>query len=335
MEIEDIQDEPVSNKPEDKLFAKLIALNDAKQFDACYSTALTIEALYKDNLAILVKLFEFYKEHNHIDMSFNLCSTGLFKRGFDFIKPSQFDIHLKRFAQSIIQNLLVRTSTARMHKVLADVSEHELSFYFKIFSRLDNIAQEKLVVRLLDKLKHDFGFLKAYLEQTGQEKGKQPTSQTLIDIKDFYVNLIRNKENLFLLRDLLLVYRKFIPDYGLFLIDGFFNTEKHLYANLAQNNSGDEILSIEKRSLNLMRRICAVELIPEFVYLVDKLENRHCYRWIEKSLEFFTKYAIAATEIKIGENSDTFEFNYTKLMLFNVRISFKVFCVSIEKIDKN
>jgi hypothetical protein len=63
-----------------------------------------------------------------------------------------------------------------------------------------------------------------------------------------------------------------------------------------------KLLSIERRSLNVMRRLCVADLIPEFVYLIDKLDNRHCYRWIEKSLEFYCKYTINAIEIDL--NSD-------------------------------
>ena len=94
-----------------------------------------------------------------------------------------------------------------------------------------------------------------------------------MDIKDLYYNLVDIKDRIFLTRDLLGKYRRFIPEYGIFLIDGLLNCEKSLYINFVQmsTNTSEPMISIERRSLNIMRRLCVVELIPHFIGIIDKV----------------------------------------------------------------
>ncbi len=52
-----------------------------------------------------------------------------------------------------------------------------------------------------------------------------------------------------------------------------------------------ELNENRKRSHNLFRKLCVIDLIPSFVNLIEnKLDNKTDYRWIEKSLEFYTKF---------------------------------------------
>lgn len=193
-------------------------------------------------------------------------------------------------------------------------------FYLQLFLKLSQPAQEKLVTELLNKYRNGFAFLRVNMLDTSKKDPKKPQN---IDISEFYSTLVEVKETIFLTKDLLGIYQRMIPEYGLFLIDGFLNIEKQLFANLIQNSSNlpgktDEILSnIEKRSLNLIRRICVVDLIPDFLYLIEKLDNRHCYRWIEKSLEFFTKYTLNAIVAKQGTKSMV-KIDYLNIRLLNV-----------------
>jgi hypothetical protein len=113
-----------------------------------------------------------------------------------------------------------------------------------------------------------------------------------------------------------------VPEHGLVLIDNLLNLEKNMYMCLAQQSSAcpqfdAAILSVERRSLNLMRRLCVVEFMPEFLELLEKLDSRLCYRWIEKSLEFFTKYALASTEV-IAKQDDKFQLDYLNVKLLQV-----------------
>ena len=69
--------------------------------------------------------------------------------------------------------------------------------------------------------------------------------------------------------------------------------------------------------------MCVIDLIPEFVHLIDKLDNRHCYRWIEKSLEFFSKYVINSLEVTLVKDTDESEklkFNYSNIKLLYVSL---------------
>ena len=94
-----------------------------------------------------------------------------------------------------------------------------------------------------------------------------------------------------------------------------------LFANLIQNSSDQLLCIIERRSLNVIRRICVVDLLPEFVCLIEKLDNRYCYRWIEKSLEFFTKYTINSIDVKfeLGQSTNGgIRLNYSNVKLLSV-----------------
>jgi hypothetical protein len=145
-------------------------------------------------------------------------------------------------------------------------------FYLQLFLKMSQQSQEKLVIQLLDKYRTSFSFLRANMPVTD-------SNSLTMDIREFYTKLIQVKENIYLVKHLLSIYRKLIPEYGLFLIDSFLNIEKQLFANLIIQNSSDQLLNnLERRSLNIIRRICVVDLIPEFIYLIEKLDNRHCYR---------------------------------------------------------
>lgn len=315
---------PIDQYQED-LFKSLDA-NVSVNVNMCYSIALTVETVYRSNLPVLTRLFEFYKQHDQIDMARRLCENILM-RNFDFNHDASgaFDVHLNSFGYNLVRHMAGKMGlklALKYHDVNFTVSD----FYWKLFAKFADPQQDKFLVKLMEKYKTYFSFLKAYSESGALDKKSQtPAQAPCVDVREIYVNLAKYKGYLLLMRDLMLVYQRFIIDYGLFFIDAFLNMEKHLLANLVQNcannnsalNVDVSVTSAEKRSLNLMRRICVNEFILEFVYLIDKLDNRHCYRWIEKSLEFFTKYAIAATQVK-NSSDDTVEFIYSRVSLLNV-----------------
>jgi hypothetical protein len=292
--------------------------NDVKK---SLATAITIQSIYKNDLKILIKLFDFFVETNQLDSAFDLCEKELFKN-FNLNETNLLDFHLNKFGNQIIGNFKKKSSNN------LTVNSAQDEFYFKLFLKFGQQSQEVLVKKLLDKYHSQFLFLKTFVENSTKQSQMvgQQSAQT-IDIKQFYLNLAENCGNFFIMRDLLLIYPKFIPEYGLFFIDGFLNVEKHLlqtFANLVQKNISTQLssnlINIEKRSLNLMRRICIIDLIPEFVHLIDKLDNRHCYRWIEKSLEFFSKYVINTLEVTLvreetDDLSERLKFNYSSIKL--------------------
>jgi len=213
---------------------------------------------------------------------------------------------LERLFRFFIQKVIYHLSVKPVSERHTDKAESNGEFYLQLFLKLSQASQEKLVTQILDKYRDGLAFLRVNMPDGG--KKEPPAVAKTVDISEFYSRLVEVKETIFLTKSLLAIYRKMIPEYGLFLIDGFLNIEKQLFANLIQNSGNlpgqtDQILSnIEKRSLNLIRRICVVELIPEFIYLIDKLDNRHCYRWIEKALEFFTKYTLNAIQARCEKN---------------------------------
>ena len=299
--------------------------NDIKK---SLAIAITIQSLYRKDLKILIQLFEFFIETNQLDVAFDLCENDLFKT-FDLNETNLFDVHFNNFVTQIIHKL--RPSN-RLPKQIDDGSE---AIYYKLFLKFNQQSQENLIKKLLDNCHSKFSFLKTFVENTTKQSLGQQSTQ-IIDVKQFYLNLADNCEYFFIIRDLLLIYPKFILDYGLFFIDGFLNVEKHLlqtFANLVQKNISTQLssnlINIEKRSLNLMRRMCVIDLIPEFVHLIDKLDNRHCYRWIEKSLEFFSKYVINSLEVTLVKESDDSEklkFNYSSIKLLYVSFRFIFKC---------
>ena len=304
--------------------------NDPKK---SLATAITIQSLYRKDLKIIIKLFEFFLETKQLDSAFDLCENDLFKN-FDLNETSLFDSHLNKFGNQIIKNLKSSSLNVKDTKIMSRKFEEKDEMYFKLFLKFNQQSQEVIVKKLLDKYHSRFSFLKTFVENSTKQSTGQQSNQT-IDIKQFYFNLAGNCETFFIMRDLLIIYPKFIIDYGLFFIDGFLNVEKHLlqtFANLVQKNFSTQLssnlINIEKRSLNLMRRMCVIDLIPEFVHLIDKLDNRHCYRWIEKSLEFFSKYVINSLEVTLVKDTDDSEklkFNYSNIKLLFVSFKFGYF----------
>jgi hypothetical protein len=292
------QTQHCSSAQEEALFKSLHTLNDAKQHEACRSTALTIESLFKDHLPPLVKLFEFYRENELLDMALNLFSNIVVKN-FDLARPTEFDEHLFNLARSI-------TPSNRPDRFLSD-----------LFARLSPTQQEKVISTVLNRLKSGaLAFLKSFATETAASK---PSLLTRAEIIEFYSNLAANLDSVRLVKELLVAQPKFIHDHGIYMIDAFLNAEKHVFAAAGS-------LEVERRSLNVMRRLCVCEFIPCFVRLcVDKLDNRHCYRWIEKSLEFFTKYTIAAIRVRVREDDKSVGFYYETVNLLNVWVPFLCF----------
>lgn len=318
-------DNIISEEHKQQLFEKLIQTKQENP-NKSLSLALTIQTMYKDNLEVLIQLFKFYLEMNQLDLAQDILENDIL-RNFNLNDTTLFDFDLNKFSFQIISNLSVRSISNRSNSTSKNDDIH-----FKLFIKLNQDCQEKLVKQLFEKYKSLFAFLKTYSE-INIDKNKQPITQFQnIDFKDFYVKLAENRNSLYEFRDLLLIYRKFIPDYGIFLIDSFLNIDKNFYMyvvhknQLATGNNSqvDPILtSIERRSLNIMRRLCVVDLIPEFVYLIDKLDNRHCYRWIEKSLEYFCKYTINSIQFEALNNNDIdnrqFKINCLPVRLMHVR----------------
>jgi len=277
--------------------------------------AITIQTMFSKDLEVLERLFRFFIQKKQVEMAVDLWENDLLKK-FNLVTTTDFDEHLKQIATQIIYHLSVKP-VSEQH---TDKAESNGEFYLQLFLKLSQASQEKLVTQILDKYRDGLAFLRVNMPDGG--KKEPPAVAKTVDISEFYSRLVEVKETIFLTKSLLAIYRKMIPEYGLFLIDGFLNIEKQLFANLIQNSGNlpgqtDQILSnIEKRSLNLIRRICVVELIPEFIYLIDKLDNRHCYRWIEKALEFFTKYTLNAIQARCEKN--VVKMDYLSIRLLNV-----------------
>lgn len=324
METSQLDDQNVQKETEktngtslDGLFEKLDKYKqDATKFLAM---AITMQTIHKKDLATLVKLFEYYLKLNRIEMAADLFENELLKN-FDLLKSVEFEHHFEQFSRQIIKNLSIKSINEPSGE-LNNTNEYK---YFNVFLKLTSVGQEKLFKQLLDKHSSEFQFLKSFLDTV--EKSKPPV-QLSLDINEFYLKLANNREQLFLVRDLLLMNKKLIPDYGIFLIDGLMNAEKILFTSLIQkaNTNGiqADILNIEKRSLNIIRRLCVIELIPEFVCLLEKLDNRHCYRWIEKSLEFHCKLLINSIQAKCSNDSSKpypkcIHFEYQPLQLLSV-----------------
>lgn len=305
--------ESVSNRYKVKMFQKL--KETSGNVNKCLTMAMTIQAMYRTDLKTLIELFDFYKEMNQVDMASDLCQNDIFKN-FNLQENDSFDDHLKIFAIQIIQNMSTKTNTK---------SEliQTTNFYLNLFLKFGLASQETLIKLILDKYRSNFGFLKLN-ETVSADKKVVQTSQP-VDIPDFYMKLSTRLDILFIMKELLVVYPKLIADYGIFLIDGFLNMEKHIVANLVQSiaNKDSTFIGIERRSLNLMRKLCVVDFIPDFVHLIEKLDNRHCYRWIEKSLEFFSKYTIHSIDVSYTQSMDDrvkqVKINYSTVKLLYVR----------------
>ena len=282
--------------------------------------AFTIQTMYGKDIDLLEKIFQFYLQRNQIERAAELLENDLLKK-FKISETNCFDHHLRKFAQQIIINLSLINSP----KVDQNTED---GLYFQLFLKLSVQCQEKLVVEILEKFRANCTLFKLCV-MVNEVADKKPASQTnsSFDLKELYLKLSECKESIFLSKKLTIIFKKFIPEYGLFIIDGLLNVEKQYYTHLAQTSVQQHIdptlLHSERRSLNAIRRICVADLIPDFIYLVDKLDNRHCYRWIEKSLEFFTKYTLSSAYAEILKNQDTntnqVVLGYNAIGLFTVR----------------
>jgi hypothetical protein len=309
-----------SERDPQELFDELLRL-DNEQIYRIQSLALTIEAVCSEKFELLVTLFEFYLAKNFVDMAIDLFERTLLKN-FDFFANSDYSTrmekHLNLFTSEIIRNLCPKKNFLPFYSKQSDLENlPNRDIYMQIFTRMKTASQEKFVGKTLEKLAAELAFLKSESTATAQSK--------TIDISSLYSNMSKFKHSLYKFRDLLLIKRQFIPEYGLSLIDTFLNLEKNMYVCLAQQSASHpqfdaEILNVERRSLNIMRRLCVIEFCQEFLDLIDKLDNRHCYRWIEKSLEFYTKYAMASTEVKT--ENERVQLNYASIKLLQVNIKF-------------
>lgn len=315
MEVISSEDQNVaSSKSKDFKYKLLERLNEPEtSLTKSLTLAITIQTMFSKDLEVLELLFKFYLEKNQLEMSIDLWENELLKK-VNLNETHYFDQHLNNIAAQIVFHL---DKNKRSQNNLAQLDSKD-EFYMKLFLKLNQQSQEKFIILLLDKHKAKFSFLK--IDQQPADPKKQPQQQVLsIDIKDLYFKLVEIKESIYLTRDLLGIYKKFIPDYGLFLIDGLLNCEKSLYINFVQmsTNTSEPMINIERRSLNIMRRLCVVELIPHFINIIDKLDNRHCYRWIEKSLEFFTKYTLSSIKVSKNKLDDTLCLTYSAVKLLN------------------
>lgn len=314
MEIaEDAPAEPTASKSKDFKYKLLERLNEPEtSLTKSLTLAITIQTMFSKDLEVLEHLFEFYINKNQLEMSTDLWENELLKK-VSLVESSHFDKHLNRIAEQIISHLDKKKQNLNNLNNLDPRDE----FYLKLFLKLSQATQEKFVTLILEKYKSKFSFLKIEPPtQQALDAAKKTPQAISVDIKDLYCKLVDIKNDIFLTRDLLGIYKKFIPDYGIFLIDGLLNCEKSLYINFVQmsTNASEPMINIERRSLNIMRRLCVVDLIPYFIQIIDKLDNRHCYRWIEKSLEFFTKYTLSSIRVEFNE---TIKLTYSTVNLLN------------------
>lgn len=288
------------------LYDKLIQMDPGAKYKI-QSLAITIQSISSDDFYMLVQLFEFYIQRDMYEMALDLFENVLLKSEKHdlFSNSSPFEHHLNLFVVDIVKNL----SNKPLHRSYDEILKQSViksGIYFKIFIKSSQTNQEKFIGKILEKLMGEMSFLKV-------------SGQTL-DIYQFYESLSRHKFTLFKLRDLLIVYSsKFISDYGLNLIDMFINAEKTLTVSLSQLGPATpqfdpEIISVERKSLNILRRIFLVDLVVEFLHLFEKLDNRHCYRWIEKSLEFFTKYVWYSGRFVETGGDSLIEYSEVKLL---------------------
>ncbi|CAF0799427.1 unnamed protein product [Brachionus calyciflorus] len=284
------------------LFKKLV---EQTNLDQCFSQALFIQAMFKQDLAVLIKLFNFYLEKKQIKMAIDLLFNDVFKN-FDINQTNEFDPYLNKFSILIIENL--NENASFIVKKLVDDIEEKDQIYFELFKNLSQNMQEFLIIKILDKYRFKFNkYLKLFIESEKKSTPIQP-SQQQAELKEFYLNFSQTYQSLYIIKDLLTIFKKFAQEYGLYLIDAFLNVEKHIHSYMVQNSVQLKLdaglISIERRSLNLIRRVCVLDLIRDISSLIDKIDNRHCYRWIEKCLEFFTKYSICSTQVNVDTNME-------------------------------
>ncbi len=209
----------VSDDQKRQLFEKLAKFR-SENSNKSLTLAMTIQTMFKENLSVLIELFEFYLEMNELNMADDLCENDIFKN-FNLNQTSLFDSHLNNFSEQIIYNLSVK-SLANRSALNQTPKPSSDEIYFKLFLKFSSTNQDKLVQILLERYKSIFSFFKVYAEINFDKKqpvGSGSATEAIspfqnIDFKEFYIKLAKNKQSLFEFRDLLLIYRKFIPEYG-------------------------------------------------------------------------------------------------------------------------
>lgn len=304
------------------MFSKLAEFSD-NNLDKCLSQVIFIQAMFKQDLNVLVRLFDFCLDKGQLKLAADILFNDILKN-FNLNQFNEFDTHLNKLCLMIIKNSSSRKSAVT--QTMIDQLDNKDQIFYKLYQSLDHNLQELLVLKILEKFKHNFNtYVKLFIE-SDKKSAPVPPAQQQSELKDFYLNFSRTYQFVYLIKDILVINRKHAPEYGLYLIDTFLNIEKHMHTFLVQNTAQlklePSLISIEKRSLNLIRRFCVLDLIQEFSVLIDKLDNRHCYRWIEKCLEFFTKYSIYSTKVAIESNmeekTDSINIYYSSIKLLHV-----------------
>jgi hypothetical protein len=297
------------------IFDKLESANNELNLNKKLSLALTAEMMFEKDLEILIRIFEFYKTNKQYQMAQNLFNNLI--QNFTFIDTNFFDSQLESFALTIIlynnrlQNEKPNENDASIIACFNKlIQKDDYEFYLNLYQSQTLRTQEKIIVQLLDKYRALFQFSKPSAENEAQS------------LNDFYKNLATNELKFNLLKYLIKFYSKYLPIYGLKLVDYLLNAEKQCFPSTSSTIS--ELNENKKRSLNLFRKLCVIDLIPSFVNLIEnKLDNKTYYRWIEKSLEFYTKFTCNSIFVKnVDFNSQTIEFGYKEVKLIQVRSYF-------------
>lgn len=265
------------------------------------SIALTLETLNENCLYVLSKVFDFYVKYDQFDYANNLFNQIV--KNFSFLNTNEFDNQLKELS-------------------LAIVNKKNTSFYGRLFFSQAIQKQDNFIIQLLDKYRHQFSFLKLTKPLNDNEINNH--SFILDQIKLKYKQLIENYESFDIFKRLLVDYSKYIPVYGIQLVDALMSIEKILAFNQALLEND---YYADRRSCNLFRKIFVIDLIGEFTFAIDKLENKVFYRWIEKSLEFHTRLSINTIVVNdIGEISyrDYDFFNEFKIDNDDIEIKYKL-----------
>lgn len=333
MQLNDNPDENLDPKPvktiekmekyKETLFLKLTEFADTN-LEKCLSQVIFIRAMFKQDPNVLLKLFDFCLDTDQIKMAADILFNDILKTS-NLNESNEFEIYLTKFCLTIIKNLSSQKSVVT--EFLIDKLDDRYQILFKLYQSLDSNLQQLLVLKILDKYRSNLNkYVKLFIETDKKSTPIQPCQQQ-IELKDFYMNFAQTYQYLYLIKDILFIYTNYAQEYGLYLIDTFLNIEKHMHTFLVQNTAqlklDPSLVSMEKRSLNLIRRFCVLDLIPDFSVLIDKLDNRHCYRWIEKCLEFFTKYSVYSTRVSAESNmendrTDLVNIYYSSIKLLHV-----------------
>jgi hypothetical protein len=286
--------------------------------DENIQTALLLQNFHENNLYVQIKLFEFYVNKNLDDLSTN--SLNKLIKFYSFIETDIFDLHLYLIAKSIIwKNLNI--------KIDDKIDEAQLEFYFKLFKNQSIRTQEKYLIQILDKLKVKFTSILKSNDSTNDKS-----------LCDVYIEILKNENELLIFKYLLKLNSKYIQIYAIQLIDSLLNLEKqllfshHHHRHSNQRNRDDASNNDDlanKRSINLFRKICIIDFIYDYIALIDKLDNKIYYRWIEKSLEFFCKLILYSFDyVKMastggGDDEETFIVKQNQIDLLQVSLMVK------------